>query len=109
MKNLGNRRMRAGVLLAACLMSPARRAAADDAALFRVFLKDGSTLVSYGEFARVRDRLVFSMPLDPAPETNPLLHPVTINADRVDWDRTNRYADSERSAHYIATRAERDY
>ena len=29
---------------------------------FRVFLKDGSSLASYGEMARVGDRVVFSMP-----------------------------------------------
>ncbi len=33
-----------------------------EAPLFRVFLKDGTTLVSYGELARVGDRVVFSMP-----------------------------------------------
>ena len=35
---------------------------ADVAPLFRVFLKDGTSLVSYGEMARVDDRVVFSMP-----------------------------------------------
>ena len=33
------------------------------AALYRVFLRDGSTLLSYGEFARVADRVVMSVPL----------------------------------------------
>ena len=37
-------------------------APAPAATLFRVFLKDGTTLVSYGEVARVGDRVVFSMP-----------------------------------------------
>jgi hypothetical protein len=32
--------------------------------LFRVILNDGTALVSYGEFSRVGDRVVFSMPLD---------------------------------------------
>ena len=32
--------------------------------LFRVILNDGTALVSYGEFTRVGDRVVFSMPLD---------------------------------------------
>ena len=31
--------------------------AADDATLLRVFLRDGGSLVSYGEFARVADRV----------------------------------------------------
>jgi len=34
----------------------------DGATIFRVFLKDGSSLVSYGELARVDNRVVFSMP-----------------------------------------------
>ena len=37
--------------------------AATDATLFRLFLKDGSALVSYGEYTRVDDRVVFSMPV----------------------------------------------
>jgi hypothetical protein len=98
----------AGVLVAACLLSEARRSAADDASLFRVFLKDGTSLVSYGEFARVGDRVVFSMPVGTA-DANPPLHLVDIGADRVDWNRTNRYTDSARTAHYVATRAESDY
>ncbi len=37
-------------------------AASADPALFRIFLKDGTALASYGEFARVGDRVVFTMP-----------------------------------------------
>ena len=81
--------------------------AADDATLLRVFLTDGSSLVSYGEFARIGDRVVFSMPT--ASTANPPLHLVNLAADRVDWDRTNRYASSARAAHYIETQAHIDY
>jgi hypothetical protein len=81
---------------------------AEDDALFRVFLKDGSSLVSYGELARVDDRVVFSMPTSASRE-QPQLHLVTLSADRVDWDRTTRYADSARATRYIGTRAEQDY
>ena len=53
----------AAALVAAVLVMPARRsAAAEDATLLRVFLNDGTSLVSYGEPARVGDRVVFSMP-----------------------------------------------
>src|SRR5438034_1980130 len=97
----------AGALVAVCLLTPGRASAADDAPLFRVFLTDGSALVSFGEFARVGDRVVFSMPLNA--DTNPSLHLVNIAADRVDWDRTNRYAESARATRYLATRAEADY
>jgi hypothetical protein len=44
-----------------------------------------------------------------AASPNPPLHLVTIPADRVDWDRTDRYAASARSEHYIRTQAESDY
>src|SRR4029453_7269971 len=48
----------AAMLLLLTLASPA---AAADAVLYRIFLRDGSTLVSYGEFARVGDQVVFSI------------------------------------------------
>ena len=85
----------------------ASASAADDVTLFRVFLKDGDSLVSYGEFARVDDRVVFSMAASASP--NPPLELVNIAADRVDWTRTDRYAESARVNHYITTQAESDY
>jgi hypothetical protein len=39
----------------------------------------------------------------------PPLHLTTLAADRVDWDRTERYAMSARSGRYIETQAENDY
>jgi hypothetical protein len=99
------------VVVAACLLAAVRpAAAADDATLFRLFFKDGTTLVSYGEFARVGDRVVFSMPVGAADASGAVpLHLVNIAADRVDWDRTNRYTDSARTVQYFATQAEADY
>src|SRR2546423_13924153 len=98
----------AGVLvLARLLMHDAPAYAADDATLFRLFLKDGGTLVSYGEVARVGDRVVFSMPTGAG--TPPPLHLTNIPADRIDWTRTERYAMSARSARYLETQAENDY
>jgi hypothetical protein len=73
-----------------------------------VFLKDGTTLVSYGELARVADRVVFSMPTA-ASADNPQLHLVDISSDRVDWERTLNYAESARATRYIETRAGSDY
>ena len=93
------------IVAAFCAAQPA--AAADEATLLRVFLKDGSSLVSYGEPARVGDRVIFSMPTASTP--NPPLHLVNIAADRVDWDHTNRYAASARAAHYMQFQAENDY
>lgn len=88
----------------------ATAAAAQDApsTLFRVFLTDGRVLTSYGEWARLDDRVVFSMPTrrgDPAAE----LHLVSIQADQVDWPRTDRYALALRARTYAATRGEADF
>ena len=95
--------------------SPALQAAGVDegkpiheAPLFRVFLKDGTSLVSYGELARVGDRVVFSMPTAVS-DDNPQLHLVNISSDRVDWERTVNYAESARATRYLETRAESDY
>jgi hypothetical protein len=97
-----------GPLVVLCLLTSTLAAsAADDATLFRVFLKDGRSLVSYGEVARVGERVVFSMPTGGG--SAPSLRLVDIPADRVDWDRTDRYAMSARSGHYIETQAENDY
>src|SRR5215510_9137417 len=56
------------VAFLAALSWHAAIAAADDATLLRVFLKDGSSLVSYGEPARGEDRVVFSIPTAATPE-----------------------------------------
>ncbi len=82
-------------------------AAADDVTLLRVFLKDGTVLVSYGEPARVDDRVIFSMPT--AATANPPLHLVNLASSAVDWVRTTRYAEAVRAAHYIETQAASDY
>ena len=55
-----NTRPLAAVVLAAAMVIPLR--AADEATLLRVFLTDGTSLVSYGEPAKVSDRVIFSMP-----------------------------------------------
>src|SRR5438552_3453151 len=81
--------------------------AADDATLLRVFMKDGSSLVSYGEPARVGDRVVFSMPTDSS--TNPSLHLVNLPVEKVDWSRTDQYATAARAAHYARTQGDADY
>ena len=100
----------AAVLLAAAVMIPVGAAAAagpDDVTLLRVFLTDGTSLVSYGEPARVSDRVIFSMPTATTP--NPPLHLVNLPIARVDWDRTTRYAATARASHYVETQAENDF
>jgi hypothetical protein len=101
----------AGRLLIAVLIAiaPARfAAAATDATLLRLFLTDGTTLVSYGEYARVEDRVIFSMPIG-GTAADPRLYVVSIPASTVDWPRTDRYSASARYQWYAGARAEQDF
>ena len=82
--------------------------AADEATLFRVFLTDGSSIVTYGEFARVADQVVLSVPVGGTVQ-DPRLQAVTLAASRVDWEKTDRYAASTRYQRYVSTRAEADF
>ncbi len=78
------------------------------ALLFRVFLSDGRVLSSYGEWARLGDRVIFSMPTQLT--RDPIeLQLVTIPAQRVDWPRTESYAESVRAAAYVASRGDDDF
>ena len=102
----------AGVLLIALISPPGfaeRAPQAIDATLFRIFLNDGSTLVSYGDFARVADRVVFSIPVGGIETATPALHLVSIAESAVDWARTDRYSEATRARHYAETRGEADF
>jgi hypothetical protein len=101
------------LLAAACALAAPGLAATtaidgQDVTSLRVFLKDGTTLVSYGEPARIDDRVVFSMPTSASP-SDPRLHLVEVSTEMVDWDRTTRYAEAARAARYVATMAETHY
>ncbi len=82
--------------------------AASNATLFRIFLRDGSTVVSFGEFARVGDDVVFSMPVG-GPADEPRLHVVSLPTSAIDWSLTDRYAASARYQRYAQTRGEDDF
>src|SRR5690349_425709 len=97
----------AAVALFAAVASLHAAAGTDDATLLRVFLKDGSSLTSYGEPARVGDRVVFSMPTDAS--DHPSLHLVNLPIEKVDWTRTDQYATAARAAHYVRTQGDADY
>lgn len=99
---------RALILLFALLLVPRGATAESTAVYYRLFLTDGTSLASYGEFARVADRVVFSMRLG-GTESDPRLQLVSIPAAQVDWPATERYADAARAAHYAATRGEQEY
>jgi hypothetical protein len=84
------------------------RTAEPGAVLYRIFLRDGSTLVSFGEFAHVADRVVFSIPIG-GTDTHPVLHVLTLAAADVDWEKTNAYVAAARAQRYAATRGEADF
>jgi hypothetical protein len=97
-----------GWLAAASLLAGATPStAADDVSLLRVFLTDGRAIVSYGEPARLADRVVFSVPTGTEPDAPMQL--VNLPAGSVDWDRTHRYVEAVRAARYYETQAEIDY
>jgi hypothetical protein len=97
------------VLIVVGSLAVGRAAAAEpDVTLFRIFMLDGKTFVSYGEFVRLDDNVVFSMPVGGPPD-QPRLQVSMVRADLVDWAKTDRYATSARYQRYAATRGEEDY
>jgi hypothetical protein len=85
----------------------AANAAVSEPMLFTLFLTDGTSLVSFGEFARVDDRVVFSLAGGSSAE--PRLQVATLPANKVDWPRTDRHAASTRYQWYATTRGEEDF
>jgi hypothetical protein len=95
-------------LTVALVVAFAAPSAAAESVLYRLFLMDGTTLISYGEFSRVADRVVFSIPVG-ATEATPTLELVSIPQASVDWERTDRYSDAVRARRYAETRGENDF
>ena len=92
---------------AAAQAAPAPAPQAGRTPLFRVILNDGTALVSYGEYTRVGDRVVFSMPIgSPRGDRYQL---VTLPASVVNWDSTEEYSAATRYAQYTGTRGEADF
>lgn len=91
-----------------CLAAQPALAQPPDAPLFRIFLIDGGTLISYGEYARVSDRVVFSVPLGATFDT-PKLQLISIPEGSVDWPRTDEYAIAVRAKRYADTQGEDDF
>ena len=99
-------------LAASAWLACAAPAFAESVTLFRVFLNDGTAIVSYGEYARVGDRLVFSMPIgavDANTAGDPSLHVVNLPVSAINWTATEKYAESARHTHYMTNSAESDY
>jgi len=94
--------------LLVALVGAAAPAWASGATLLRLYLADGTAHVSYGEFAHVDDRVVFSMPIG-GTKDQPRLHMVSIPTSAVDWPRTERYGASARYQYYAVTRGEEGF
>lgn len=98
----------AAVVVGVWSWASAVASAQDTTAFYRVFLKDGTTVTSYGDFARVGDRVVFSLPLGDV-QGQPRLHLASLPASSVDWATTERYRTATRASQYAATRGEQDF
>src|SRR3954468_13994771 len=59
---------------------------AADSILYRLFLQDGTSIISYGEFARVAGRVVLSIPLGDSAQS-PTLQLTSTREASVDWQR----------------------
>ncbi len=98
-------------MLALCLVAPAfasQSTPPDAGAVFRVFLKNGAALPSYGEAAIAGDRVMFTLIVGTTeqPRTMQL---ISLPVGTVDVDRTRGYANALRAKHYAATRGEVDF
>src|SRR6187401_1794245 len=96
------------LLVLACLALPQVAWAEPDATIFRIFMLDGSVLVSYGEFVKLDDNVIFSMPVGGPPD-QPRLQVAMVKTTLVDWPKTDRYSASARYKRYAETRGEEDY
>ncbi len=94
------------VLSAAPAPSFAASQPADDSS-FRVFLRDGTAVATYGDFARVGDRIIFSMTVGTGEAA--ALQVVNLPVSSVDLQKTEQYALSVRAARYAHTHGEADY
>jgi len=82
--------------------------AAGTAPAYRIFLIDGTPLVSFGEFARAGGFVVFTAPIG-TPSNPDALRVVSLPESAVDWERTDRYTSAVRHRTYAQTRGEEDY
>jgi hypothetical protein len=83
--------------------------AVDPGPVFRVFLKDGRALASYGEAATYEDRVIFTLMVGDGAVNATQYQLISLPATSIDLDRTARYRDAVRAARYAATRGETDY
>lgn len=90
-------------LALAVLLLCAVPASAQNAPLFRLFLNNGTIVSCLGEYARVGDRVVFTMPVGDGSQL------MSLSENVVDWARTEQYTASLRAARYADSRGEADF
>ena len=87
---------------------PVAAQAPSPSATYRVFLKNGDALPSFGEAAVVAERIIFNLSIGGS--DGPLtLQLISVPLPLIDMERTTRYADAMRAAFYAATRGEAEY
>jgi hypothetical protein len=89
-------------------LAASAQSVATPGSIYRVFLADGQALPSYGEAARVDDRVVFNLVIHRS-GADQQLQLVSLPVASVDMVRTAAYAESMRAGFYAATRGEADY
>jgi len=96
-------------LLAGSLLAVASAQNPTPGSTFRVFLKSGDPLPSYGEAAIVGDRVIFTLLVGAETDISRRYQLVDLPTEEVDLDRTVAYANALRGAHYAATRGEAEF
>lgn len=96
------------LLLGVLCGSPVEAGTVQSPLLLRLFLTEGGTLLSFGEYTRTPDLVVFAMPVG-GPIAEPQVQVVSLPAAAIDWPRTEGYASSARYHHYASTRGEQEF
>jgi hypothetical protein len=102
-------RVAAVLIVAAGLAASVAGQNLDPGPVFRVFLKNGQALASYGEVAQLDGRVMFTLIVGDGSAPGTQYQLINLPAGSIDLERTLRYRDAVRAARYAATRGETDY
>jgi hypothetical protein len=105
----GALRRRLALVAFLCAFAAPSAARAGDVVLYRVFLLDGTTAVSYGEYARSAGDVVLTVPIGPVDAGTPALRLVSLPETLIDWPRTEAYAEAARAKQFADTRGEAEF
>ena len=70
-------------------------------------LRDGTTLFSYGDYARVDEQIAFMLPFDDS--DSPRVEAVSLLESALDLESTTRSAEAARALRYAATRGPKEF